>query len=514
MNQSQGSADANVTRPNNPPVTARLIELNVDQAKDLPYPHGSLVWYKLDQSMAAGIVKSISFEHSSKSLFYEVQSIGSAFTDLFPQEDMIGFGAGCPVQITMTSSTNSSYWRVDGNILYSKVNEKNHEVVSYAVMIYSDSSRKRFLVEDNVAPNRVKFNNVEEIEVACNDEDPMQGINEVVGMDVEKNIDNNINIGVQSTATGCAGVRSCNSEHPGSELQLQRCTSVLTDEETSSLRSSNTCSQGETSLHIPSPSVDENQDDKTTNRVQTENNETQDLNNMKHQERETGLSSQKRLLEDVNGLTNGSNDTKRQKHMTQKYHIPIPSWLLGKEDESRQKLVDHLVNDDVLMKNQCIPMKTGGNKDEIHLTTTTTERNMKIARTLLQNSLLTFTGNDGCKGKLLFDLEVSKGIDVHPMSNGSSVARMSTRDGPKVWASVIDLPCTEEEGDQEYLKKELTSRMFKKSTGCHVEMYGKPYSSGPLKLCDPYILLFSQSLEDVKLAYDILVKEITKSWRR
>ncbi len=100
------------------------------------------------------------------------------------------------------------------------------------------------------------------------------------------------------------------------------------------MRNIDTCTQGgETSLHIPSPSVDKNQDARTTKIVQTDNDKTQVLSNIKPQESETGLSDQTRLLEDVNGLTNGSNDTKRQQHMIQKYHTPILSWLLGKEDE-------------------------------------------------------------------------------------------------------------------------------------------------------------------------------------
>lgn len=142
-----------------------------------------------------------------------------------------------------------------------------------------------------------------------------------------------------------------------------------------------------------------------------------------------------------------------------------------------------------------------GHKDEMHISAFTSSANLHSLRNLVQKLLLQFLGEDKSDKRLLFDLGVSSGIDVQQISSGGIMVKiidpfLSCR---KVWVTLIDHPM-----EIKYYRW-FHSQIDKicKTTGCNARIYGDhPFFEGPLKLCSPYIFLYSKSSVEVIAAYN------------
>ena len=112
--------------------------------------------------MASGNVKSIALDITHRKLYYEIED--GSDCDLVSDEDLVCFGAGCPVSVLNPSSTSTDDEGLDGQILHGeKVNEK----VIYTVMILLD--KKGFVVETNVPQERINFVQVDKQDGLMND---------------------------------------------------------------------------------------------------------------------------------------------------------------------------------------------------------------------------------------------------------------------------------------------------------------------------------------------------------
>jgi len=124
------------------------ITLKPDQTSTLPYPIGSLVWYKLDGQMASGHVKSISIVVKQRGLRYEIERCSD--TDIISDDELICLGAGCPVRVKMDSQ------ELNGQIHCGN----NDGEVTCTVMVFHDDDRRRFKIEKDVSQECIKYNDV------------------------------------------------------------------------------------------------------------------------------------------------------------------------------------------------------------------------------------------------------------------------------------------------------------------------------------------------------------------
>lgn len=145
----------------------RLIKLNSTQTDDLPYPSGSILWYKNHGSemMASGTVKAIHMDVLSRSLYYEMNRsvfenvrtiVDVVPADLIAEEDIICFGAGAHVRVKL----NSGCQELNGKILSGSTANGR---VTYTVMLFVDSNKSYFRVEEQVAQDRVKYRSIASI---------------------------------------------------------------------------------------------------------------------------------------------------------------------------------------------------------------------------------------------------------------------------------------------------------------------------------------------------------------
>eukprot|EP00579_Thalassiosira_antarctica_P020482 CAMPEP_0201971490 /NCGR_PEP_ID=MMETSP0904-20121228/37244_1 /ASSEMBLY_ACC=CAM_ASM_000553 /TAXON_ID=420261 /ORGANISM="Thalassiosira antarctica, Strain CCMP982" /LENGTH=154 /DNA_ID=CAMNT_0048520931 /DNA_START=145 /DNA_END=605 /DNA_ORIENTATION=+ len=110
----------------------KFIKLTPAQTLLFPHPISSTVWYRCNQNqqIASGMVKSISMDILSRKLYYEIEKtleqdsgliVDSLPTCIVSDEDVICFGAGCPVRVKMESTSSSlNCQELDGKILFGK----------------------------------------------------------------------------------------------------------------------------------------------------------------------------------------------------------------------------------------------------------------------------------------------------------------------------------------------------------------------------------------------------------
>mmetsp|Transcript_42851 Transcript_42851/g.73108 ORF Transcript_42851/g.73108 Transcript_42851/m.73108 type:complete len:294 (+) Transcript_42851:268-1149(+) len=86
---------------------------------------------------------------------------------------------------------------------------------------------------------------------------------------------------------------------------------------------------------------------------------------------------------------------KAQKICKAPFYIHVPKMFLRKDDDSRQKLSDHLRND-VSLKALGFLINVGGNKEKMHLSAYTheTQHNTDIVNEALRKSLIAFESNN------------------------------------------------------------------------------------------------------------------------
>lgn len=170
--------------------------------------------------------------------------------------------------------------------------------------------------------------------------------------------------------------------------------------------------------------------------------------------------------------------------------------------------LDHLANDGTLNDSD-LTTTIKGHGDSMNISAFTSRINTANVKDMIEKSLLRFVADDSSDGRLLFDLALSSGVDVLPLDHGRKVAktRCPFNRNKKGWLTVIDLPFAElGDGKKEYLISPHTLKTIRMDTNCSISVFGVPHFAGPVKLCPPYILLYSQRLSGINAAYDQLMR--------
>ena len=148
----------------------------------------------------------------------------------------------------------------------------------------------------------------------------------------------------------------------------------------------------------------------------------------------------------------------------------------------------------------------------------TAQEDLQIARRMIQSLLLGFVGNDGSRGRLLYEVAQSCSGPHRPHQSTSNAVKdinpfYPPQDrGEEYFMSVIELPYKfTREGRSVHasylLSRETLSKI--KATTCYITVAATEFKV-PTKLCDPYVLVCGKSYQSVDRAVDI-VKEAIRS---
>ena len=109
-----------------------------------------------------------------RKLYYEIEKtleqvseliVDSLPTCIVSDEDVLCFGAGCPVRVKMESTSSSlNYQELEGKILFGKVMPCGSW--SYTVMLFHDKEKKCFKIEEHVTQERIKYRTISQVD--CN----------------------------------------------------------------------------------------------------------------------------------------------------------------------------------------------------------------------------------------------------------------------------------------------------------------------------------------------------------
>mmetsp|Transcript_13422 Transcript_13422/g.24302 ORF Transcript_13422/g.24302 Transcript_13422/m.24302 type:complete len:510 (+) Transcript_13422:2-1531(+) len=149
-------------------------------------------------------------------------------------------------------------------------------------------------------------------------------------------------------------------------------------------------------------------------------------------------------------------------------------------------------------------------------------QDLNNARIRVQELLLGYVGNDGSRGRLLYEVALSCRGPHRPEHSTSGAIKAfnplegdseDPRNGSRCWITVLELPYVFEKGRKDYqaaylLRSDVLTRL-KKKVKCYFRVVGEKFRM-PVKLCDPYLLVSGRTFQEVDIAAEILGEEIRK----
>jgi hypothetical protein len=157
-------AEGSVTTRVAPSVAGKVLNLSVEQTKDLNFPVGCPVWYNFSESQGAcldvyeGLVLSAHLDIYTKTVIVRIErksvSGPSSIDTVF--DDDVAYASNCPVVLSPMDSNSSE--KLDGVVIFAKPvkDETGSHIMSYTVS-FSSGSRHSFSVEEGVTAGRLKY---------------------------------------------------------------------------------------------------------------------------------------------------------------------------------------------------------------------------------------------------------------------------------------------------------------------------------------------------------------------
>ena len=456
------------------------MRFTAEQCSQLKFPVGCPVWFNLGDvgvkeastsHPKRGVVQSALW-HNNK-IFYEVTHADKSSSSIVTEEvedDKLGFGATCPITI-LPDNVDADADPLEGEIVLCTPSTTNPNTFVYTAMIFLDGKSK-VRYESGIEEKRVVYRKVD-----------------------ESIVDNS-----SSAASGpvCKGK------------------GAITIDDTS---------------------------EATSSPKQYDNSSLMRTNNGSYDDEEGEVIEEpRRSLPPPSIMYNGSH-TKREKDETKssaqnvpsKLVILVPLWL-QKDRTSQRSLFFHLIGANgcntkrIEHETRCkVRIVRSGDTEEapfipmkIHIeamNATKALRDLKTARQIIQSLVLEYVGNDGCRGRLLFEIakhcwgthrpnqSTSRAInDFNPFFNS----------GQHVFMSMVELPFVCEEGRKIFhaahsvLMKASLERI--QATGCFVQVAQSGFSI-PTELCDPYVFVYGKTYRCVDRAVDI-IKNVIRSHQK
>ena len=480
--------------------TEQIIRLTKEQCSKVTFPIGCPVWYDFSvkdcektTTLKCGLISSAMLQGSQ--LFYEVEHRNKDDTHVTEQvqDSELCFGASCPVTISPSSDNSggcdddkntSSY--CEGEIVLCTPSTTDMKKFVYTAMIFLDGgSRVRY--ESGIEANRVKYRRVESDEMVENSKATriVSSENPVSASEEKDHHSPRANNNGGVTTTPVANI----SPLPTKGLGNRFVPPVI------SVGNSN------------SGSVDSVSSRK---RARSENDTSTTV------KEESTPSPQKKYPMDDPDL-----------------EIDVPLWL-QKDVESQRRLFRYLlgkrahnlkrISREALCHvsiafddkgDSLIPMK-------IHIKSHS-ERSrlsdLKQARLILEGLFLNFVGKDeGCRGRLVYELARSTGWGAHiPKKSTSNAVRginPMSNDSSETYMSVVELPSHYASMERHHNRRRRGRatppreiRNIAEANGCKEIIVRRDNT----QMCDPYVLIYAKSYENVDRSVTILEDKISQS---
>ena len=141
-------------------------------------------------------------------------------------------------------------------------------------------------------------------------------------------------------------------------------------------------------------------------------------------------------------------------------------------------------------------------------------RDLEDASLMIQELLLDYVGNDGCKGRLVYELSLSCEGAQHPTESSSRVVRARNpfdRHQRDSYMTVLPLPyTTRDDGTKKIHAAHLLNSSALgpiRATGCFIKVVADDFDM-PVNLCEPYLLVTGGSVKGVDKGVEIVKKFI------
>lgn len=213
--------------------------------------------------------------------------------------------------------------------------------------------------------------------------------------------------------------------------------------------------------------------------------------------------------------------------------IAVPLWL-QKDCQSQRNLFFHLLGSsgcnkkrieyntrckvyiDVILGEKGDPTIKGPMTIHVDaMNTSTALADLATARQMIQSLLLQFVGNDGSRGRLLYEAAQSCLGPHRPNESTSNAVKdinpfhpsVDRIGGQESFMSVVELPCNFFRGGHTsyLLSKEILCKI--KAANAHIRVVATEFKI-PTKLCDPYLFLVGKSYQSVDRAVAIVLEVI------
>ncbi|KAL7431699.1 hypothetical protein ACHAXM_002840 [Skeletonema potamos] len=471
------------------------MRFTAEQCAKLKFPVGCPVWYnfprKEDDDASAevpstfflkrGVVQSAIWRDSK--LFYEVSYVTNSSVMLTEEveDGKLGFGSTCPVTILPLPDTVAAD-PLEGEILFCTPSTTDPNGFVYTAMMFLDGMPK-VRYEEGIEEKRIVYRKVE-----FDDEGRKK------------------NTGAAVDAV-CEG--ACADDNAGAVQAYQLSSAV----QTLSKSSPKTKEYGSLStMRTNSGSYEE-------------------------EEEEEGVVIEEQMRSLLpHSITCSDSYASREKATgPSKLEILVPLWL-QKDRTCQRSLFFHIIG-----ANGCkIKRIENEARCKVHIVrsgdgeapfvqmkiyveamnTPSALRDLKLARQMIQSLLLEFVGNDGSRGRLLYEVAQSCWGSHRPNQSTSRAVKdfrpFFISGQQEVYMSVVELPFVREEGGQIFhgahnvLMKGNLDKI--QASGCFVYIVQNGFRI-PTERCDPYVFVYGKHFRSVDRAVDT-VKYIIKGHQK
>lgn len=511
--------------------TMAPMRFNAEQCAQLKFPVGCPVWYNcfprkdevaIEEALAStssfflkrGVIKGALLRGGK--LFYEVTYVDKSSIIITEEveDGELGFGATCPVTI-LPNNVDADADPLEGEIVLFTPSTNDPNTFVYTAMIFLDGA-STFRYEGGIEEKRVVYR---------------KGKGKV---DKSKSI-------VDNSSSAAFGAKNDNADATSSQQKPSKITKISMmasahegsgsygdeagevieempmEAASSSARnhfvpSSITCNAGVNAPGGTNVSLSATDSFDSTN---TNSNASADDS--------LSLSRKKK----PRYLSEYEIGTPRKAHAN-RIDIAVPLWL-QKDLQSQRDLFFHLIGANgcnmkrIEYNSRCkvLVKVTLGEKviSSVPMTIHVEAKNaptalgdLTIARQMIQSLLLQFVGNDGSRGRLLYEVAQSCWGDHRPSLSTSNAVKdinpfYSPQDhGKEFFMSVVELPYKVTKAGKSVHAAYLLSRETLHSiqaSGAYIRVVATEFKI-PTKLCEPYVLVCGKSYESVDRAVDIV----------
>ena len=475
-----------------PPATMESMRFTAEQSAKLKFPIGCPVWYNLPSTDDAEAVEGAPWTTSSPNpkrgvvqsalwrdnkLFYEVAYAckDSVIITEEVEDGKLGFGASCPVRISPVSAEDSSRASLEGEIVLCTPSTTSPNEFVYTAMVFLDDGTPTVRYEGSIEENRVSYK-VVEVESGKEGKEKEKNTSAAVGT-VGKSADDN-----DGTVLPCqlTAVVPNVSNSPSKEKEYGNASTMNwwgshDDEEGEVIE--------EPRRSLPPPSVAYSNSNTSREKASDETITSSKMEIIVPLWLQKDRSSQRNLFFHIIGV-NGCNTKRIEYEAGCKVHIV-------RSGEGDAPFVPMKIYVEAMHANQAL-------------------RDLKVARHLIQSIVLEYVGNDGCRGRLLYEVAKSCWGSHRPKQSTSRAVldfNPFQHSGQQIFMSVVELPFLCEEGGKVFHAAHsvlMRGNLDKvQAAGCFVMVAQKGFRV-PSEICDPYVFVYGKTYRSVDQAVHIV----------